>query len=82
MPGSVTVAVDDAAGVRSITLRRPPVNALSLAEYDALTDAFDVGDASRVVLLRAEGHREREHGENEERTLHCTGSFTGAYAFE
>lgn len=56
MVSTSTVLVDDAGGVRSITLRRPPVNALTLAEYDALAAAFDTASgAARVVVLRAEG---------------------------
>lgn len=55
MTNPATVAVEDTGGVRRITLRRPPVNALRLVEYDALVEAFDVGGAARVVLLRAEG---------------------------
>jgi enoyl-CoA hydratase/carnithine racemase len=58
-PTPATVAVEDADEVRRIILRRPPVNALSLTEYEALADAFDVDAAEdgapRVVLLRAEG---------------------------
>lgn len=56
-----TVVVEDRDGVRRITLDRPPVNALSASEYDALLDAFTVGSADadgspvRVVLLRAVG---------------------------
>lgn len=55
MAAAATVAVEDVSGVRRVTLRRPPVNALTLVEYDALADAFEVGGAARVVLLRAEG---------------------------
>lgn len=50
-----SVEVDDVDGVRRVTLRRPPVNALTLTEYDALAGAFDVPDAVRVMLLRAAG---------------------------
>ncbi|WP_296601414.1 enoyl-CoA hydratase/isomerase family protein [Nocardioides sp.] len=50
-----TVAVEDTGGVRRVTLHRPPVNALTLVEYDALATAFEVPSATRVVLLRARG---------------------------
>lgn len=55
MRGPETVAIEDAGGVRRVTLRRPPVNALTLVEYDALAAAFDLASTTRVVLLRAEG---------------------------
>lgn len=57
-----TVHVEDRDGARRITIDRPPVNALSSDEYDALAGAltFPPGDAEsapgvRVVLLRARG---------------------------
>ncbi len=52
---AATVLVEDVDDVRHVTLRRPPVNALSLTEYDALAAAFDVAAGARVLLLRAEG---------------------------
>lgn len=54
-----TVHVEERDGARWVTLDRPPVNALSLVEYDALTAAlsFQAGSpgAPRVVVLRATG---------------------------
>jgi enoyl-CoA hydratase/carnithine racemase len=55
----MTVHVEDRDGVRRVTLARPPVNALSMAEYGALVRAFTfdgtAADAPRIVHLRAEG---------------------------
>lgn len=50
-----TVVVRDHDGVRRVTLDRPPVNALSMAEYQALGAAFELPDAVRMVLLRTCG---------------------------
>lgn len=50
-----TVVVQDRAGVRHVTLDRPPVNALSMTEYWALADAFERVDEVKVFLLRSRG---------------------------
>ena len=41
--------------VRSVTLRRPPANALSWAEYAALREAFTAPDGARVCVLSGTG---------------------------
>lgn len=43
------------AGVRTVTIRRPPANALSLREYTALREAFSATDDARVCVLRGSG---------------------------
>ncbi len=59
MTGEPTVIVEDLEGVRRVTLCRPPVNALTLVEYDALAAAFTLPStrigSPRAVLLRATG---------------------------
>jgi len=59
MPGDPTVRVEDRDGVRRITLYRPPVNALTLVEYDALAAAFTLPSerigSPRAVLLSGTG---------------------------
>lgn len=50
-----TVSVEDRGGVRHVTIDRPPVNALTTVEYDALGAAFAPDPAVRVVCLRSTG---------------------------
>jgi enoyl-CoA hydratase len=50
---TVDVCLED--GVRSVTIRRPPANALSAREYAALRDAFAARDGARVCVLRGSG---------------------------
>lgn len=50
-----TVTVEDQGGVRHVTIDRPPVNALSMVEYDALGAAFVLDPGVRVVCLRSTG---------------------------
>jgi len=50
-----TVTVEDRDGVRHVTIDRPPVNALTMVEYDALGAAFALDPRVRVVCLRSTG---------------------------
>lgn len=52
---TVGVEVRRDAAVRTLTIRRPPANALSLREYGALREAFGADDAARVCVLRGSG---------------------------
>jgi enoyl-CoA hydratase len=51
----VAVEVRRDAGVRTVTIRRPPANALSMREYTALREAFGAADGARVCVLRGSG---------------------------
>ena len=54
----MTPHVADRYGIRHVTLRRPPVNALTRADYLALAAAFTSGsdgDPPQLVVLRADG---------------------------
>lgn len=52
---AATVNVEDRDGVRHVTIDRPPVNALSMVEYDALGAALELDPGVRVVSLRSTG---------------------------
>jgi enoyl-CoA hydratase len=51
----VAVEVRRDAAVRTVTIRRPPANALSMTEYTALREAFGATDGARVCVLRGSG---------------------------
>ncbi|HEU0103948.1 MAG TPA: enoyl-CoA hydratase/isomerase family protein [Mycobacteriales bacterium] len=52
----MTVEVPDDGPVRTVTLRRPPANALTAVEYTALRETFIApSDGVRVVVLRGDG---------------------------
>lgn len=48
----MVVEVRRNGGVRTVTIRRPPANALSLREYTELREAFRADDGARVCVLR------------------------------
>lgn len=51
----MAVEVHREAGARTVTIRRPPANALSLGEYAALREAFTTADGAAVCVLRGSG---------------------------